>query len=141
MEYGALIGLVTEDLRSPRSNTVFELVNDVSAALKADMVRRSQTPSSRSRPGLPAAPRLLCSGHNPPSSAARSRGGAAIDAACGIAWAKRRASLWPKAAPFYPRGPQRMTAAPIRHMEAPVMSQRSGRAFSTIQSQRSDATM
>jgi hypothetical protein len=33
-----------------------------------------------------------------------------------------------------------MTAAPIRHMEAPVMSQRSGRAFSTIQSQTSDAT-
>jgi len=46
MEYGALIGLVTEEPRSPRSNTVFELVNDVSAALKADMVRRSQMPSS-----------------------------------------------------------------------------------------------
>jgi len=43
---GALIGLVTEEPRSPRSNTAVEIVNDVSAALKADMVRRSQMPSS-----------------------------------------------------------------------------------------------
>src|SRR6185312_6780555 len=31
-----------------------------------------------------------------------------------------------------------MTASPIRQMEAPVMSRRSGRALSTVQSQRSD---
>jgi len=33
---GALIRLVTEEPRRPRSNTVFEIVNDVSAALKAE---------------------------------------------------------------------------------------------------------
>jgi len=41
----------------------------------------------------------------------------------------------------YPRGPHRMTAAPIRHIEAPAISQRSGRTLSTAQSQKSDATM
>lgn len=41
----------------------------------------------------------------------------------------------------YPRGPQSMTAAPIRHSDAPAMSQRSGRMFSIAQSQKSDATM
>ena len=42
---------------------------------------------------------------------------------------------------FYPRGPNRMIAAPARQNAAPARSQRSGRVFSTPQSHRSEATI
>ena len=41
----------------------------------------------------------------------------------------------------YKRGPKSITAAPIRQMLAPVISQRSGRTFSMLHSQNSEATM